>query len=465
MHLSPKKFIIFRHHFSHLHPVHLNFLQETRRTSRRASALAAQRPRSTEIVPEPAAPVPRVGGLSTRSTAGRSNKKAIVVEVKTTKTPSMKSNNKKQKRSRKPRSKLTPQPEDTCALAPSAAALGNPVQQEVSQPLSPAVAIESAVELSLGSPPSPKAAAEKIIAPPSAHLQQGAVDFLPLLPRPAAHGFQKLLNRANMSQACSDNSEAFIIKGMAGAQVYSLLGALSTRGSMKKDGTLMATLASQRYLITDTAASVVVPTLLDMHDKNSANSWMMHLAAEPEKFSLYRDLTIAYHDGWDQAVKYASMGLAIDAAELCNSTQTKEDLTIEERAAVVVYIEDLVAGAQKAKAPLEQGCVAPADDANNRLLCVQVARLLIFALKIVVGLHVPEWMYVLVSDVEMTSTAFAVAMQEYVKPGQVVDYGAVYAAVQIAAERGGLQYSWCKQYLFHIVVEEYRGLVNPLSPV
>ena len=406
----------------------------------------------------------------TRSMAARS-KKAPVVDVSTTNnlTPKMSKKSMKKSGSRKQQRKITPLPENfaditAAVLSSPLASLGNPVRREGSQPLSPAVAIESAVELSLGSPPSPKAAAEKIIAPPSAHLQQGAVDFLPLLPRPAAHGFQKLLNRANMSQACSDSSEAFIIKGMAGSQVYSLLGALSTRGSMKKDGTLMATLASQRYLITDPIASVALSKLMDMHDENSADSWMMHLAAEPEKFSLHRYLHNSYHDGWDQAVKYASMGLAIDAAALCNITQRLDDLTIEERAAVGVYIEDLVAGAQEAKAPLEQGCVAPADDANNRLLSVQVARLLIFALKIVVGLHVPEWMYVLVSDVEMTSTAFAVAMQEYVKPGQVVDYGAVYAAVQIAAERGVSQYSWCKQYLVHIVVEA-GGLVNPLSPV
>ena len=418
------------------------------------------------MVPEPAAPVPRVGGLITRSMAGKSSKKAIVAEVKTTKTPSMKSNNKTKRGSLKQRRKLTPQPEDTCALPPSASALRNPVQPKVSRQVFPATTAATSFELSLGPPASPDSIPiNQTKTPLKVQRKQGAVNFSPLLPRTAAHGFQKLLNRANMSQACSDSSEAFIIKGMAGSQVYSLLGALSTRGSMKKDGTLMATLASQRYLITDPIASVALSKLMDMHDENSADSWMMHLAAEPEKFSLHRYLHNSYHDGWDQAVKYASMGLAIDAAELCNSTQTKEDLTIEERAAVVVYIEDLVAGAQKAKAPLEQGCVAPADDANNRLLCVQVARLLIFALKIVVGLHVPEWMYVLVSDVEMTSTAFAVAMQEYVKPGQVVDYGAVYAAVQIAAERGGLQYSWCKQYLFHIVVEEYRGLVNPLSPV
>ena len=408
----------------------------------------------------------------TRSMAARS-KKAPVVDVSTTNnlTPKMSKKSMKKSGSRKQQRKITPLPENfaditAAVLSSPLASLGNPVRREGSQPLSPAVAIESAVELSLfGSPPSPKAAAKKIFAPLSTHRQQGAVDFLPLLPRTAAHGFQKVLHRANMSQNCSERSEAFILKGMSGCQVFNLLGVLSIPGSTNEDGTLMATLASQRYLITDPIASVALSKLMDMHDENSANTWMMHLSAEPEKFSAERQLINGNTDGWDRAVKgVCSMGLTMDAAELCNAIHTKlTDIPIEERAGMVVYIRALVSGAQKAKMALKQGCVVPADDANNRLLCVQVVRLLIFALKIVVGLDVPEWMYVVVSDVEIMSAAFAVAMQEKVTLGWEIDYEPVYAAVGMAALGAESPYSWCKRYLIH-KVEESRGLVNPLCP-
>lgn len=270
------------------------------------------------------------------------------------------------------------------------------------------------------------------------------VDYLPLLPRPAAVGFSSVLNKS-LWQWKHPRMEDLVISGMSGAQVYNLLTALSEdSGSVDSNGTPMATLASLRFLVEDPLVPVQISRLLKMHDEFSEQMRIVEMAAAHQYFPVEYAVVMAYTDGWHRAMKETLMGVSMDAAAICDYICRMEEVPKEERRAMMEYVLRLVDGAKRAGANTP---LAPGEDASNRTLCVTVASLLLFALKTVLAREVPAWMYNVLADNALASVTCAVALQDRIQPGPVVEWPAVWDAMNGAAAEEASQYEWCRAFM------------------
>lgn len=465
------------------------------RSSRRAAATAEPMNTAGDIAAKRADPAPGGDRRTARSMARASSKvpsasgtrasartriarQAVPVEVnKNPYTPAIKKPTTTRVQSHKLTPQALPAPEQMAARAPPAAV---PLQTADSK--TPLVqkciaAVEANIELSLEAPPtslSPIAAPQTAQGPKTADpltdtqvklnplpsnpcpdyemnqtlFAQAPVAFLPLLPRSAASGFRAVFNGALAWQHPTWHD--LVISGMSCAQAYHILTALSQdSGSIDSDGTPMATLASQRFLVEDPVAQLQISAFLGVHDQRSEETRTKKFDASPDAFPLEYWVVRSHTDGWNRAMKYALMGVSMDASEVCTSISHTSEVPEEERVAMVEYVQRLVAGAKRANMPLEWGQVTTPEDASNRELCITVVRLLLFALKIVVSRQVPEWMHFLVDNQTLASVSFAIALQDRMQLGPVVDWAAVWDVMKSAsaAAENDHRYKWCRVYM------------------